>query len=436
MPEKNRCRILRTCHGPEKLYYSSMTMPLPSLPPGMAIHESTVDRLPAGDPSTVRFAVSGSLTIPEAGGFRLLPIAGELWGHHDDTGAPVFDTGAIAIPLGRLPLAETIDLVDASVTVVPGQGDLCVILKGSLSGVFSDSLAVSGTFESPILYDRNDPSCVAVVTLVSTTSLRSGDRINLSGGTVRFTWLSKPDARELISRFLTDEDRELLFQTPCLSLGIADLCGIGDQPVTLGLSCSVLEAGARLSTEIFPSIIRLPVFGPDTTLFMHGDRYDEPATVNLTGRWENRVSSNVFLHLMTGEGAKVVSLLRGTAPLCGTISGKGFRFEKLALEAHFSNGILFPESRWPQRIPDQEIALSVDEHGLASMRLRLPSLTLGSSAIYPEKGEGALIDARVTHRGVRLANVILETPKGDRRREDALLVDGYGEIGFDGKAPG
>jgi hypothetical protein len=213
------------------------------------------------------------------------------------------------------------------------------------------------------------------------------------------------------------------------------LHGIGDQPLTFSVSAKAHDAGTQFAIEQFPAILRTKHLGDATTLFVHGQSYDQPFIIDTAGPWAAWVSSNIHLDLRVPGDHYDRSIVDGTAALSGTLECDGLRAQKLDLQSQLTRGVAFPSGAFPQQLPEQEIRLTIDTGDAASLRLRMNTVITDSLTIASPSGPQHGLDAALCSGGLRLADVLITTrthPGDVREVRGSCVMDAAGDLTIDG----
>ena len=372
------------------------------------------------------FSVSGKICLPHKNGPTWISLSCSVEGSQDEDGSFTIANCSGEVLLETWDLADTLVLMKGRAYLVPVNNEIRVHLKGLVQYTDTGGLAVSGKLDSPIIQDPSDPENVSLFALLLDATLALNADSHLSGGTAWLAISAKSRDDALLVPRPEDTEAEYFFQYgKSLSLGSMSLTGIEPQPITLSVK---IEAGphgkSRLLLTLFPARLRTPLLGAEMILFVHEAHYDEPFTIDTTGRWNAFVSSNFSQQLKSPADPMGPDLMRATASLHGTLSCKGLKADALALDSELTNGIAFPESQWPQPLPYQKIILSVDSRGSASMNLVLQPFQTDAFSILSQAGADAPINASLCPQGLRLENVEVRGTGGETIRHGSMIVDG------------
>ena len=375
---------------------------------------------------TLTCTVSGKLCIPHKNGPAWISLSYSVEGSSVEDGSFVITNCSGEALLEKWNFADDLVLMKGRVYLVSVNNKIWVYLKGLVRYAETGGLSASGMLDSPVIQDPSDLDNVSLFALLTDVTLALNADSVLKGGTAWLALRAKSHDEALLTARPEDTDAERFFQYgKSLSLGSMSLCGIEDQPITLSVKIETGPHGAsRLLLTLFPARLRASIFGEETMLFVHGDNYYDPFTIDTKGAWKASVSSNVFLQLKNPSDPTGPDLARGTASLRGTLSCTGLKADALALDSELNHGVAFPQSKWPQPLPYQKIILSVDSRGSASMNLVLQPFQTDAFSILSQAGADAPINASLCPQGLRLENVEVRGAGGEPIRQGSVIVDG------------
>ena len=370
--------------------------------------------------------VSGKICLPHKNGPTWISLSCSVEGSPDEDGLFTIADCSGEVLLETWDLADDLVLMKGRAYLVPINHEIRVHLKGLVQYADSGGLAVSGKLDSPIIQDPLDLENISLFALITDATLALNADSVLKGGTAWLAISAKSRDNALLVPRPEDTEAEYFFQYgKSLSLGSMSLTGIEPQPITLSVK---IEAGplgkSRLLLTLFPARLRTPLLGAEMILFVHEAHYDEPFTIDTTGRWNAFVSSNFSQQLKSPADPMGPDLMRATASLHGTLSCTGLKADALALDSELTNGIAFPESQWPQPLPYQKIRLSVDSRGSASLSLALQPFQTDAFSVISQTGADAPINASLCPQGLRLDNVEVRGTGGERIHHGSMIVDG------------
>ena len=319
------------------------------------------------------FKLCGTVRIPLYG--RTIPV--ELNGvirvepQPDDSFAVVEIAADALLPLTEP--AHDIILRNGRVLLAGCRFHTEIRLQGTVRFT-SEGIEAEGKLDTPIQYLPDGDGACAISTLLSHASIGISPAIGLEDGTIRFEYCSLPERSNHIRRQF-DENDELLFQmSEPIGLGNAAIEGESDKPITLWaqLVPSATKT-SHLLLHLFPSRLKTAFIGDRTILFLHGDRYDEPFTVNTSGPWNATISSNVYLHLVAPDDLSGKPLLTSIVFVEGELEGVGLQSPTIRLfTGGTMQGTLFPETPVACTIPDQPFQLYHSSNGDPDCRFTVP----------------------------------------------------------------
>ncbi len=186
--------------------------------------------------------------------------------------------------------------------------------------------------------------------------------------------------------------------------------GAPGMPLTLWAELQPsVTASSRLLLHCYPARLRTPCTGPLTDLFVHGQGYDEPFTLDPSGPWSANISSNVFLHLVAPDDAGGKSLLKSAVFVVGELNGNGLEMPQVSLSAESPmQAILFPDSPYARPLPDQQLDCRfspVDEPELL-LECEAPLILAdGAHILQLEPTSDGRIHCRLCRQGLSFENV-------------------------------
>jgi len=351
------------------------------------------------------FIITGKVAVPRKSSVQWIHLNGRVLVKGDpDDGCSIVDCwGETA--LADCALADGIDLSAAAVRLAYRDGQAEVRIRGLLRIGTKDDVEAGGRIDARLHYCTDDPRGVCLGTLLQDAYIRFGDSISFNGATVKFELRTRHFGQPIPLPYSIDELDEFLFQsdTP-IPVGIMDIRGIPGQPITFSVSASAAATDpVRLCLHVFPARLCVPFFGNETILFIHGDSCDAPFTVDMHGPWKAGISSNVRMQLMAPAGKP---LLQGTAALNGILSSRGWREAQLSIGAQLIHATIFPESPWPQELPDQKISFTVFPDRGAAMNVTMHPLRFGPILIQIPGDSNAPLEATLGLRGFRFSGKI------------------------------
>ncbi len=369
-----------------------------------------------------RYSISGKIRVPHASGRKFIELHAVITLKMDDGhGYPVVDCEGKAI-LGIWEIAKGIVISDGCIRLVNKNGRVVAQISGALRYSDGGNFETGGTLDAAILCDQDDPDRMYIGTLVKDAWLNIGRDIHLCGATIRFESCTKPPEPGLPLPYGIDEMDEYLFQcTRPVPLSLLFLTGLGEKPVTMSISINALDPyNVRTGLTVYPARLRVPGLGENTILFISGPMADQPFTIDTAGEWSAAISSNPCLHCVSPGEPGGPSLVEGVAFFIGKLEGKGFSSARLSVSSELTNAIAFPQSRWPQQMPDQRISLSVSEEGATRLDLVFNPLLFGDLSISGTAGEERPIHASLRENGLSFGEGCRVTRESPGRQFCAL----------------
>jgi hypothetical protein len=313
---------------------------------------------------TVRFALHGNIALPAAKGCRWILISGTIEARKTEGTFFQIEKCDAVSRLSDFAFDEGVILIAGVVELTTCRYHAHVRITGDLRIRTGDSVEAEALIDAPVRYMPDTTEGCGISTLLSDATVRINDSIALRQGTIRFEVFSTPQAAESIGRHF-DVDDELLYQfEDPVTIGNFKVVPIPEKPVTMSVALvQTRQTGLHLHLTVYPAQIRCNFIGGKTILFIHGNHYNEPFTIDTSGTWQASISSNIFLQLIAPEDPSGKPLLESVSPVLGSLSAHGLTASALSLHSKMSKGMLLPESDRPDELPAQELEIVVLSDG-------------------------------------------------------------------------
>lgn len=379
---------------------------------------------------TVRFTLNGKIALPVANECRWIIFSGTIEACRTDKLFFQIEKCHAVSPLSDFAFDQGVILTSGVAALTTCRYHAHVRLTGNLRIRTDDSVEAEAIIDAPIQYIPDTTEACWISTLLSDATVRINENIVLRQGTIRFEISSTPQAVEAIQRQF-DEDDELLYQfEDTVIIGNFKIVPIPEKPITMAVALlQNRQNGFHLHLTVYPARIRCNFIGDKTILFIHGDHYNEPFTIDTSGRWQASVSSNIFLQLIAPEDPSDKPLLEAGTPVLGHFSATGLEQPYLAVHAAMSGGTLLPESNYPYRFCNREISIDINEDDSARCRFTIEELPLeNDTCVRSAENDSSSLHIGISRNGLRIKNAVMYSDTSETTEQKCSLIihgDGY-----------
>lgn len=309
--------------------------------------------------------------------------------------------------LERVGLADKVYIKNPQVRLLESDEKKKIKLSGVVEYCDDNILRCGGTINEILPVDSHNLDTIVLKCKLTDTFLSINKNKPLNKGTIWFTLNTKQVLEKISISDTFEEDFKPFFkQSDPLNLGPVSIGSIDEEePYSIAAQICISSPEKGLTSLIvLPARLYTKTLGENTILFIHGDDYDRPFVIPTNKSWRTSVSSNIFLQLMSPNCKSGLPLVQGTAALSGNLVGHGLTAKKLKLTSELTRAEAFPESNWPQAIPDQQISLTIFEDGSTNFDITLNPLSFESFQIHSENRDNDSIPATLSDNGLLLNN--------------------------------